>query len=117
MFHHNLRSLTTLNLNRRHFTPYEQKRHNFLKLLDCVLEVVKCLTVTIIVDTYLHIELNFRYQQNAQRLTMEERVETYLQTTLQSVLFEGNFISLRNGKDMICISTFSSRFFRFGAKM
>lgn len=28
------------------------------KFSDCVIRVVKCSTVTIIVDTYLHIELN-----------------------------------------------------------
>lgn len=33
------------------------------KLSDCVFRVVKCLTVTIIVDTYLHIELNFSLRE------------------------------------------------------
>lgn len=33
------------------------------KLSDCVFRVVKCLTVTIIVDTYSHIELNFSFRE------------------------------------------------------
>lgn len=47
----------------------ETTKHKLAKFSDCVFGVVKCSTVTIIVDTYLHIELNFRLKQNALALS------------------------------------------------
>lgn len=83
-------------------TQVGEGKYKLWKLVDCVFSVVKCLAVTIIVDTYLHVELNFRLKQNVHVVCRRWGENTFADNFANVLL--GNLIYLRNGKDMICFS-------------